>query len=109
MDGYTRYLRNGNIKILGQRYFITENNELIRDYRKFGSSCANNLDIIIDGTLDLSNKQSTLLHEILEQLDFMLELRLEHRIIQSLETGLYTIIKDNPGIFDFKDKEDNRK
>ncbi len=35
-----------------------------------------------------------MLHEILEVLDERMELGMEHRVIQSLEAGLYQVLND---------------
>jgi len=105
MDGYTKYLQKGKFKILGHEYEISEDFCMGRDNKQAGASCGNALWVKIDGTLPLSNKQSTLIHEIIEQLDYLLELNFSHNIIQSLEAGLYTVLKDNPGIFEFGNSE----
>lgn len=46
---------------------------------------------------DLCEEQkiSTILHEILEALNFYSELEIKHNIISSLEVGLYQVLKDN--------------
>ena len=41
------------------------------------------------------NAISTLLHEILEALNFHLALKLEHKIIMALEAGLFQVLVDN--------------
>jgi hypothetical protein len=40
-------------------------------------------------------QESTLLHEILEALNYHLELGLKHPQITALEAGLYQVLKDN--------------
>lgn len=39
--------------------------------------------------------KSVLIHEIIEALNYRLELKLDHNIITSLETGLFQIFQDN--------------
>lgn len=51
--------------------------------------------IKIDKTLPEDFQKSVLLHEIIEFINSMLELNLEHRTITSLETALYQVLKDN--------------
>lgn len=102
MDGYTQYIQKGKIKILGHDYTILEKPFLARDSKAAGTSCGNSQGIEIDNSLPLANKQSTLIHEILEQLDYLMELGLEHNKLQSIEAGLFAVIKDNPRIFDFE-------
>lgn len=38
---------------------------------------------------------STLLHEVLEALNYHLGLKLEHKVIMSLEAGLFQVLVDN--------------
>lgn len=40
-------------------------------------------------------QDSSMLHEIIEALNSMLELGLEHKVIAQLEAGLYQVFKDN--------------
>ena len=57
--------------------------------------------IIIDPAISPRMQKSGLLHEVLEALNYHLELGLtDHRIIAELEAGLFSVISDNPGIFD---------
>ena len=39
--------------------------------------------------------KSVLIHEIIEALNYRLELKLEHNVITSLETGLFQVLQDN--------------
>ncbi len=50
---------------------------------------------MINGTKPQSQQESTLLHEIIEALDFNLELKLEYNQISQLKVGLYQVLKDN--------------
>lgn len=45
-------------------------------------------------------QESTLIHEILEAINWSSEIGLEHRQISALETGLYQVLKDNCLHFD---------
>jgi len=40
--------------------------------------------------------KSVLIHEIIEALNYRLELKLDHNVITSLEAGFFQIIQDNP-------------
>ena len=51
--------------------------------------------IKIDKTIENDFQKSVLLHEIIEFINDMLELKLEHRTITCLETALYQVLKDN--------------
>ena len=51
--------------------------------------------IIIDSRLSLEKQESIFLHEIIEALNLMYSLELEHKTIDILEAGLYQVLKDN--------------
>lgn len=87
------------IKIGGTVYEVSEDTTLARDSSAMGMSCGNNCRIIIDNSLPKQNQESTLIHEVIEQINFKFELSLEHYKITTLEAALYQVIKDNPGIF----------
>ncbi len=55
--------------------------------------------IKIDKSLPQDFQKSVLLHEIIEFIDSMWELKLEHKTITCLETALYQVLKDNKLIF----------
>lgn len=42
-----------------------------------------------------------LLHEIIEALNYRLELKLEHQQITSLESSLFQVFKDNPNLLEY--------
>ncbi len=44
------------------------------------------------------HQRSVLLHEILEALNYRLELKLEHNTLTQLEAGLFTVFRDNPNL-----------
>jgi hypothetical protein len=52
---------------------------------------------VISVANDLGDDQmrSTMLHEILEVLDYSLDLQLEHDTICQIEAGLYAVLKTN--------------
>lgn len=87
------------VKIGGYIYDCMLVPNLTRDNDALGCSCGNSLRIEIEESLPHENKESTLLHEILEQINFRYELCLEHKQITILEATLYQVIKDNPEIF----------
>ena len=87
------------VKIGGYIYDCMLVSNLTRDSDTLGRSCGNTLRIEIDDSIPHENKVSTLLHEILEQINFRYELCLEHKQITILESTLYQVIKDNPEIF----------
>ncbi len=87
------------VKIGGHEYSCKVVPCLGRDYGADGRSCGNSLEIEIEETLPQQNKESVLIHEILEQINYRYELNLPHEKITILETALYQVIRDNPEIF----------
>ena len=53
------------------------------------------LEIGIDHSLPLTQQRSTLLHEMLETINTMCDLRLSHTTISTLETMLYSSLTTN--------------
>lgn len=51
--------------------------------------------IEVNPSFPIGTQESTLLHEIIESINWMHELKLEHRVICTLEEGLYQVLKDN--------------
>ena len=84
------------VKIGGHEYTCKTVPCLGRDHSANGRSCGNSLEIEIEETLPQQNKESTLIHEILEQINYRHELDLPHEKISILETALYQIMRDNP-------------
>lgn len=83
------------LKILGYDYTIS----VIDSTQYNGSNCgfcdSAKQHIRLSDDLSQDMRNSTLLHEILEALNYHLELKLEHPQITSLEAGLYQTLKDN--------------
>ena len=82
------------MKILGYNYevIIKEGSSYID---AFGKLNAKELQIQIAADLVPAQITSTLLHEIIEALNYHLQLELPHRTIMSLESGLYQTLTDN--------------
>lgn len=55
---------------------------------------SNNLTLSIAKNLPLELFNSTLLHEILEAINYHLELELKHNQIMSIEVGINKVLKD---------------
>ncbi len=95
------------IKIGGHIYDCAASDKITRDSNSLGNSCGNALEIKIDSTIPHQNQQSTLLHEILEQISYRYELCLEHSKITVLETALFQVMQDNPEAMKFIMKKVN--
>lgn len=82
------------LKILGYHYDVVENEDS-GSIEAFGRCQYARQRIMIASDLQPDNRESTLLHEIIEALNYHLELRLEHHVIMGLEVGLYQALVDN--------------
>ena len=81
------------IKILGYDYTIKMID--LNETEKFGTQDMNTLTIRLNENKAQSQIDSTLLHEIIEAINFHLGLELNHYQINALEAGLYQVLKDN--------------
>lgn len=89
-----------SIKIGGCTYKVEFVENLSRDRNASGQSCMNAQWIKIDNSICQEQKESTFIHEIIEQIDAMNELKLDHQQICTLETAIYQVIKDNAEVFE---------
>jgi len=82
------------MKILGYDYTMEiGSDENMRG--NLGLHILNSQKIWIASNLCPQQNRSTILHEIIEALNYHLELGLEHNVIMSLESGLYQVLTDN--------------
>lgn len=84
-----------SILIAGIDYKVSFKENLARDNGTVGTFCGNNTEIRIDSGIPEQRKEKTLLHEILEGINYEYDLDLEHRKISVLETAIFTMLKDN--------------
>lgn len=89
-----------NIKIGGINYKLKQMDNYARDFGMMGSHCGNSSEIIIDKGLIKDRKEKTIIHEILEAINFEYELDIDHNKITTLETSLYAVIKDNKNLIE---------
>ena len=84
-----------SIRILGLDYEI----ELFNERTGIsGAGQVYNPQALIQLNTDINNPEhmkSVLIHEIVEALNYRLELKLDHNIITSLEAGFFQIFQDN--------------
>jgi len=78
------------IWILGHGYKIVE-----KDMDLLGQFDHEKLQISLRENMTKSIKEATLIHEIIEALNYHFELGLEHNKIMSLESGLFQVLNDN--------------
>lgn len=99
-----------NIKIGGLYYKTLEVKDLARDHSALGRCCGNNTTIELDSELKDSVKEKTLIHEIIEAINFEYELDLEHPKISILASAFYQVLVDNKNLFaTVNNKEEPRK
>jgi len=60
-----------------------------------GRACIGKQVIIIDPLQCKQAQESSVLHEMIEALNYHLDLKLQHETIMQLEAGLYQCLKDN--------------
>ena len=83
-----------SIRILGMNFGVEESDHVamtgLDGLVHFGSR-----RILVRPGITFPMQRSTILHEILEALNGMMELKLEHNQISSLESGLNQVLSDN--------------
>ena len=79
------------IRVLGKDYEV----KYIKGLADFGSTDFNTNTILIKEDMTDENKQSVVLHEILEIINEANDLNLKHQDIQTLEAGLFSVYKNN--------------
>lgn len=87
------------VKLAGYNYKVELVPHLARDRNHSGESCWNEQSITIDESLSQPCREAVLIHEVLEQINTLYSLRLEHNQIEVLETALHQFIRDNLEIF----------
>lgn len=87
------------LKIAGYNYKVRHCKNDARDENRTGWHNSNNNEIGIDPDLKEEIQQSTLLHEIIEAINYHNELKLEHPQISILETNIFQVLHDNKLIF----------
>lgn len=84
------------IKILGHEYILRQKDAYIVESGGNTGQCNNYLQVItIANELPLSGQHEVLIHEVIEALNYRLELGLEHHKIAVLGEALHQVIWDN--------------
>lgn len=86
-----------SLKILGHIYRVGTWKSAVKEGAGavYGRCVPEELSIFVGTEFPDSQIEATLLHEIIEAINYHLELRLEHNQIQGLEAGLYSVLKEN--------------
>lgn len=82
------------MNIVGYAYTIKPDPGMARRDNAFGSHSPGALEIEYDQDTHRQMQESSILHEIIEAINYHLELRLRHNQIMALETGLYSTLID---------------
>ena len=84
------------LKIGGQIFTVTiENRSKESGIDKLGTCYGSKNRIWLDTEQPETQMESTLIHEIIEALNWQLNIGLEERQICQIEAGLYQVFKDN--------------
>ena len=82
------------MKILGYYYRIVADGD-VDNMGSCGRLHAKSQKIQIATDLCEQQKVSSVLHEIIEALNYHLELKMQHEVIMSLEAALYQVLSDS--------------
>ena len=85
----------GNLKIGGFQWNVKEVENLMNDRELLGEMAPREQEIIIEKGSSEQQKEETLLHEIIEVLNWMYNIKLEHYQIELLGVSLHQVLKDN--------------
>lgn len=83
------------MRILGYNYTVEMSDDRRKVAGNLGTCDLENQAIYLSKKNSVSGIQSTLIHEIIEALNFHMELKLRHHQISSLEAGLFQVLSDN--------------
>jgi hypothetical protein len=81
----------GKIHIAGRDFEVSLVNGLV----DAGNSDTPNQKILICAEQTRENQESAVLHEVIEIINSIYDLNLEHQTIQTLEAALYHVYRDN--------------
>ncbi len=82
------------IKVLGYTYTI-QNDKTQGEVGAMGRCHSDQQTIQIANNINGEAAASTLLHEIIEALNFHLKLEMNEQLVTALEAGLFTVLLDN--------------
>lgn len=83
------------IKILGHEYDVAFDDLPLKENNQSGYFASASSRIHIDNTQSQSRQQECFLHEVIEAINYHLELKLEHPQISALSEALYCVMKEN--------------
>ena len=84
------------LKILGHKYVIVLQDQNKTGNSHLGTHWGKESKIWINSNQCQEMREETLLHEVLEAINYHLELKLKHENLVRLENALYQLLKENP-------------
>jgi len=91
-----------NLRILGVNYRVDFESSIEKGWNSAGRcDGAKGFIKVCTEVNNADHQKSVLLHEIIETLDYRLELKLDHNVITSLESGLISVFLDNPQLMEY--------
>jgi len=102
-NGMDMFFLPRGIKIGGHWLRIELRNRQADAYDKGGSTNSFSGVIILNADLSPSKKWSCLLHEVLHELNWQLDLELDERQISGVAEGLFQVLTDN-GLWSWQEK-----
>lgn len=86
---------------MGHEYSVELDPHIFRNENNGGGKgCANDLKIVVGGNMHESNQAEIFMHEIIEQVCYRLQLKIDHDDLSALSEGLFQVIRDNKLRFD---------
>ncbi len=87
------------LKILCHEYDVTLDPSLLEECNDYGLMYAADTTVRIESSLSESVTKEVIMHEILEAVNFHLELGLKHRQLTAVATAMLQVMQDNIGFF----------
>ncbi len=84
------------VRVMGRDVPILKDDIVVQAANNLGEYRIQRNQIAIDSQVEQQLQGAVLIHEIVEVLNFDLELKLQHEILSSLASALYQVIRDNP-------------
>jgi len=88
------------VKIGGLDFTVEEKTDEVRDNGRTGCSSGTTQKIIIDKDISQQLKETTFIHELLHQVDYVYTIGLSHQQVYLLEASIYAFLKNNPDMLD---------
>lgn len=97
MDDFAEISLPTHLRIAGQDYEVFAEEEWMEG--QLGGCNHRKPSLWVADSLAPPRQRQVLIHEILEALNFELDIDLEHHQIELLETGLFGLLRDNPQLY----------